>query len=61
MTEIRFELTLNEVYSFDCVKGRGISRCLAKSGHNIIFTYNSNIDAANENKTFIEENYSDRV
>lgn len=46
---------------FDCVKGRGISRCLAKSGHNIILTYNSNIDAANENKLFIEENYSERV
>jgi len=40
------------------VKGRGISRCLAKSGHNIILTYNSNVDAANENKAFIEENFS---
>ena len=48
-------------FFFDCVKGRGISRCLAKSGHNIILTYNSNIDAANENKAFIEENFSDRV
>merc|ERR1712131_518888 len=38
--------------------GRGISRCLAKSGHNIILTYNSNVDAANENKAFIEENFS---
>ena len=43
------------------MKGRGISRCLAKSGHNIILTYNSNVDAANENKAFIEENFSDRV
>ena len=61
LTEIRFEFDTNQAVDFDCGKGRGISRCLAKSGHNIILTYHSNIDAANENKLFIEENYSERV
>jgi len=38
--------------------GRGITRMLAKDGHDIIFTYNSNAEAAAENKAFIEKNYN---
>merc|ERR1712062_63514 len=38
--------------------GRGITRSLAKNGCNIVFTFNSNEDAAKENKTFIEDNYN---
>ena len=30
----------------------------AKNGCNIVFTFNSNEDAAKENKTFIEDNYN---
>ena len=37
--------------------GRGITRSLAEAGNNIIFTYNTNKQAAEENKIFIEQNY----
>ena len=37
--------------------GRGITRSLAAAGNDIIFTYQKNREAAEENKKFIEETY----
>ena len=38
--------------------GRGICRSMAKSGHNIIFTYNTDRSAAEENQLFIKTNFN---
>lgn len=37
--------------------GRGITRSLAASGHDIIFTYNSNEEAAKENKQYLIDTF----